>query len=74
MNNAFVERQVKAFAERLTKESAETQSRVQQAFQLALGRDPGAEELASSVSLIGQHGLEAFCWGMFNSSEFAYVQ
>ena len=74
MNNAFVKRQVDAFAERLTKESAETQSRVQRAFQLAFGREPGAEELASSLSLIGRHGLEAFCWGIFNSSEFAYVQ
>jgi hypothetical protein len=74
MNDAFVKRQAKAFAERLTKESAETHSRVQRAFRLALGREPGAEELASSVSLIDQHGLEAFCWGMFNMSEFVHVQ
>jgi hypothetical protein len=74
MNNAFVQRQVKAFAERLTKESSATQFRVQRAFQLALGREPDAEELASSASLIDQHGLEAFCWGMFNTSEFVHVQ
>jgi len=74
MNNAFVERQAKAFAERLTKESDNTHSRVQRAFQLALGREPNAEELTSSISLIGRHGLEAFCWGMFNTSEFVHVQ
>ena len=74
MNNAFVERQAKAFAERLSKESAETRSHVQRAFLLALGREPDAEELTSSILLIDRHGLEAFCWGMFNTSEFVHVQ
>jgi hypothetical protein len=74
MNNAFVQRHAKTFAERLTREAADTPSRVQRAFLLALGRAPSAEELTASVSLIDQHGLEAFCWGMFNTSEFAYVR
>jgi hypothetical protein len=74
MNNAFVQRNAKAFAERLTSEAADTPSRVQRAFLLAFGRVPSAEELTASVSLIDQHGLESFCWGMFNTSEFAHVR
>jgi hypothetical protein len=74
MNNAFVERQAKSFAGRLTSEAADTPSRIQKAFLLALGRMPSAEEVTASLSLIDQHGLEAFCWGMFNTSEFAHVQ
>jgi len=73
MNNAFVQRQSKAFSERLTKEAADTSSRVQRAFLLALGRRAGPDELAQSVSLVEQHGLETFCWGLFNASEFLYV-
>jgi len=74
MNNAFVHRQAKAFAERLSKEAADPSSRVERAFALALGRAPRPDELVSSAALIGRHGLETFCWGMFNTNEFLYVQ
>jgi len=30
--------------------------------------------LASSTALIERHGLETFCWGMFNTNEFLYVE
>jgi hypothetical protein len=74
MNNAFVQRQAKAFAERLSKEAADPSSRVERAFALALGRAPRHDELVSSAALIDRHGLETFCWGMFNTNEFLYVQ
>jgi hypothetical protein len=74
MNNAFVQRQAKSLAERLTSEANDNPSRIQRAFLLAFGRTPSTEELAASLSLIDQHGLETFCWGIFNTSEFAYVQ
>jgi hypothetical protein len=74
MNNPFVQRQTKAFAERLAKETTETASRVQRGFLLAFGRPPQADELAEAVSLVEQHGLESFCWSLFNTSEFVYVQ
>ncbi|HYI96745.1 MAG TPA: DUF1553 domain-containing protein [Bryobacteraceae bacterium] len=73
MNNSFVQRQAKALAERLSNESPDTSSRVQRGFFLALGRAAQPEELASAVSLIEHHGLESFCWGLFNTSEFVYV-
>ncbi|MBM3773596.1 MAG: DUF1553 domain-containing protein, partial [Acidobacteria bacterium] len=73
MNNAFIHRQAKIFAERLTSEVPDTTSRVARAFRLAFGRDPEGVELASSISLIERHGLGNFCWGLFNASEFVYV-
>jgi hypothetical protein len=74
MNNPFVQRQAKAFAGRLSKEATDTAARVQLGFRLALGRPPQPDEAASAVSLVDQHGLESFCWGLFNTSEFVYVQ
>jgi mono/diheme cytochrome c family protein len=73
MNNGFVQRQAKAFAARLTKEAADNPSRIERAFRLALGRAPAAEELAQRA-LIDRFGLETFCWGLFNTSEFLNVR
>ena len=73
MNNAFVQRQAKTFAERLTKEGSDTGSRIRRAFLLALGRAPQPDELAQSTALVDQHGLETFCWALFNMSELVYV-
>src|SRR6185295_4057102 len=74
MNNGFVQRQSKAFAARLAKEAADNPSRIERAFRLALGRAPAAEELAQSGALIDRFGLETFCWGLFNTSEFLNVR
>jgi hypothetical protein len=74
MNNDFVQRQSKAFAARLTKEAADNPLRIERAFRLALGRAPAEDELAQSTSLIDRHGLETFCWGLFNTSEFLNVR
>jgi hypothetical protein len=74
MNNAFIQRQAKAFAERISESTIDTRARIERAFLLALGRLPTPDEVASTTPLIEQHGLEAFCWGLFNSSEFVYVQ
>ena len=73
MNNAFVQRQAKVFAERLTKEGGDTGSQIRRAFLLAVGRAPQTDELANSAALVDQHGLETLCWALFNTSEFVYV-
>ena len=62
MNNAFVQRQAKALAERFRRKAPRYISRVEQAFLLAFGRLPGADELAWSTALVEQQGLEFFCW------------
>ncbi len=74
MNNAFVGRMAKAFASRLQAEGPHPAGRVELAFRLALGRPPRPEEAASAVTLVERHGLEALCWGLFNTSEFLYVR
>ena len=70
MNNPFVDRMAKALAARLMPEP----DRVARAYGLVLGREPRPEELASATALIEKAGPEAFCWALFNSSEFLYVQ
>jgi hypothetical protein len=73
MNNPFVQRQAKALAERLAREAPDAESQVRRGFLLAFGRPARSEELAPAVSLVQQHGLESFCWALFNTSEFVYV-
>jgi hypothetical protein len=73
MNNPFVQRQARALADRLTREAGDSSSRVKRAFELAFGRPAGSDELSSAVAMVEQHGLETFCWALFNASEFSYV-
>jgi uncharacterized protein DUF1553/uncharacterized protein DUF1549/cytochrome c/concanavalin A-like lectin/glucanase superfamily protein len=73
MNNPFVQRQARALADRLTREAPDTPSRVQRGFELAFGRAARSEELSSAVAMVDQHGLQTFCWALFNASEFSYV-
>ncbi|MCC6537624.1 MAG: DUF1549 domain-containing protein [Bryobacterales bacterium] len=73
MNNPFVTRMAKQLAARLTAERDTTAARVARAFELVLNRPPREEEAASSEALVNTSGLEALCWGLFNTSEFLYA-
>ena len=74
MNNAFVLRQARAFADRIESESeSDRKHHVRRAFEIALGRTPGREEMAWSEDLVAEHGLSSLCWGLFNTSEFLYL-
>jgi len=74
MNNEFANRMAKAFAERVAREAGpEIGASIERAFRLALSRTPTAEELMRSRDLVERHGLETLCWGLFNTSEFLYV-
>jgi mono/diheme cytochrome c family protein len=77
MNNAFVMRQAKFFAQRVMAEAApETSAQVERAYQLALARLPDAEEKAKAVEFIegSPYGLVDFCQTLFNLNEFVYRQ
>ena len=74
MNNAFVQHRARGFADRLRREARDPEGQVRHAYQLALGRHPDGPELAASLALIGEGGLESLCWGLFNTSEFLYVR
>ena len=74
MNNDFANRMAKAFAERVAREvGSEGDARIERAFRLALGRAPKQDELNLSRDLVERYGLEQLCWGLFNTSEFLYV-
>jgi mono/diheme cytochrome c family protein len=75
MNNAAVLVQAKKFAERLERETGSDPHRqVARGFQLALGREPDADELARSVAFVksSSRGLAEFCHVLFNLNEFVY--
>ena len=74
MNNEFVQQRAQSFADRLRREAPDNDGQVTRAFLLALGRPPSTDELSSSRSLAERHGLAALCWGIFNMSEFLYVE
>ena len=75
MNNAFVQRQARFFAERVKSEAgADAAAQVKLAHRLALGREPRRGELEESSALAQAHGLESVCWALLNASEFLYVR
>ena len=74
MNNSFVQNRARGLADRLRRETGEVERQVRRAFTLALGRPARPDELAASRGLVASSGLEALCWGLFNSSEFLHVR
>jgi hypothetical protein len=75
MNNAFVQRQCRHFAERLQREAGENRAaQIKLAYRLAFGREPRADETKQSIALARAHGLESVCWVLLNASEFLYVR
>jgi hypothetical protein len=77
MNNAFVIRQAKFFAQRVMSEAgAGAADQVERAYQLALARPPSDYETTKAVEFIqgSPHGLVDFCQTLFNLNEFVYRQ
>ena len=75
MNNAFVQRQGRFFAERLSRErGTDLSGQIKHAYRLAYAREPQRGELKQAVALARDHGVESFCWVLLNSSEFLYVR
>jgi mono/diheme cytochrome c family protein len=74
MNNPLSVRLSKAFAARVAAEAGGIDAQIGRAFALAFGRAPSPSERESSRALIADQSLEALCWGLFNASEFVYVE
>jgi len=73
-NNDFILRQARYFAQRLEEEAGENvTAQVKQAFALAFGREPSAEEDRLAMDFVNQQGLFALCRSLLNSNEFLYV-
>lgn len=75
MNNSFVLRQARYFADRVRKEAGpDLNAQVTHAYLLAFGRVPLPAEKARAVAFTHENGLESFCWSLFNASEFLYIR
>lgn len=79
LNNPLTLRLSESFAERLIQESRSADERVEQAFVLAYGRSPSAEERSASHQFLKSSGLlpksalAAFCQSLFAAAEFRYL-
>ena len=71
MNNSFVQRQAKLLAERAQKAAGNA---VVEAYRIALGRTPTAEETTRATAAAKARGLQSVCWALLNSTEFVYVR
>lgn len=63
-----------AFAARVQREvGKEPLRQTQQAYRLALAREPDADELSDAQGVVVDHGLSVLCRAIFNSNEFLFV-
>jgi hypothetical protein len=46
---------------------------IRRAYQLALNRDPSADELRDAEPAVRAHGLATLCRALFNSNEFLFL-
>jgi hypothetical protein len=75
MNDSFVQRQARRFAERVKKRAGDdADAEVTLAYRLAFGRPPTSEERTATVRLVQQQGLEPACWVLLNATESLYVR
>ena len=67
-------RQASFFADRLRQHAGgDLTVQVDQAFQIALSRDPDTDERQHLLSLAQSHGIEQVCRAIFNTSEFVFL-
>jgi hypothetical protein len=74
LNGAFANEQARHFADRLRREAGDDPAaQVRRAFELALCRRPGDQEVTASVAFVNRQCLEAFCLVVLNLNEFVYL-
>ncbi|MBK9171105.1 MAG: PSD1 domain-containing protein [Bryobacterales bacterium] len=73
LNDPFMVRQSEHFAARLERERPDLPSRVERAYELALGRAPRPEESRALIEYGRAHGLVNACRLLFNLNEFVFV-
>jgi len=74
LNNGFMVVQARQFADRVVREAGDDPAaQVKRAFELAMGRDPDAEEAAALVEVAKTHGLANVCRAILNLNEFSFV-
>ena len=74
LNNSFVLRMSKHFAERAVKdEGDDSAAQIRRVIELAYSRKAQAEEVDLASEFVKTHGLSAFCRVVFNTNEFLYI-
>ena len=74
LNNPFMLRQARHFADRVKMESGDDAAfQARRAFIRALGRLPDQQESGPAADLIRSRGLPELCRMLFNTSEFSHV-
>jgi len=73
LNDPLMLKQVESFAQRLRTLRKDLTGQIQQAYWLAVAREPTQQELAVLMAYTQKNGLENFCRLLFNSNEFMFV-
>ena len=77
MNGEFMVKQAARFAERLRKAQAgDGRAQIEQAWRIALGRAPSADEVARAQTVLGKGdagALDRLCLVILNMNEFVYA-
>ncbi len=73
MNNRFMVTMAGHFAKRIQREHTEAAQQSRRAFQLALAREPSADEQRAMLQYARQFGLKNMCRMLLNLNEFVFV-
>ncbi len=77
LNDPFVRNQARLFAERLRAEAADAPAQIEQAYRIALGREPTSSERDLALQFLAAQsedkGLIDFCHVLLGLNEFMYV-
>jgi hypothetical protein len=74
-NSRFTIEQSEAFAARVKSDAgSDLAAQLQRAYQLALNRDPGTDEIAAAEPIVKEFGLATLCRALFNSNEFLFLR
>ena len=75
MNNSFVQRQTRLFADRVMAQTHhKTKDAINLAYRYAFGRHATKQELDAAQAVAHRHGMHSVCWAILNASEFLYVR
>ena len=73
LNSRFVMQQAQLLVERLDREAATPEAKVELAWQLCFGRPAEAEEVKASLAFVHDADWQQFARALLNSNEFVFI-
>ncbi|QDV20847.1 Planctomycete cytochrome C [Gimesia panareensis] len=73
LNDQFMVSMSEFFAQQVSSKTSDLKTQVTRAFETALGRPPGKDEVKLLVEVGQQHGLANVCRLILNSNEFIFI-